>query len=46
MTEWLINLFTWMNDAITGNFGLTIVLFTLLLWISIPVKGSVITPGK
>ena len=31
MTEWLINLFTWMNDAITGNFGLTIVLFTLLL---------------
>ena len=31
MTQWLINLFTWMNDFITGNFGLTIVLFTLLL---------------
>lgn len=31
MTQWLMNLFNWMNDFITGNFGLTIVLFTLLL---------------
>ncbi|MBR3750369.1 MAG: membrane protein insertase YidC [Clostridia bacterium] len=31
MTEVLLDVFNWINDTITGNFGLTIILFTFLL---------------
>ena len=30
MTEFLLNIFKWINDVVTNNFGLTIILFTVL----------------